>query len=147
MDQFFKIPQPFRNKIVGAPIVGLCCLLVGLLTWDLLSLALGSVIAAWCVWRSIFYYRKALFKEYDTFDGTCIWINRRRLRSQLEARFMSEDGEERSLWLRKSAPVRVGNQYRIYFSREEHPKTDSHYLSVAMASADVLGIELISPPS
>lgn len=77
-------------------------------------------------------------------EGTCIGITQKPFEKTQLVRLMDSEGIESTLRLHKGCKMKIGDQYRFYFSQRNLPWTGNRYLDTALMSGGFLGYEHIA---
>jgi len=138
-------PGILLQKLFVTLLLGAGCLTVGaiyyIVTLDTVFLVLSIALFVGCLYRSGSLYRMIVSKDYCITEGTCIGITPKPMRRYRSVRLMDSEGLETTLLLDKRTKVKIGCQYRIYFSQHQRPGLGSEYLDTALSGDSFLGIE------
>lgn len=114
-------PAALRNRWFLYGAAGAGFLLVGLAAFsalqDRILLWISTLLALGTLLRCLSFYRIVQAEAYEVVEGVCIELGRAGLRKCRKVRLLQEDGNEYTILLGKRMPLRIGNQYRIFFRR------------------------------
>lgn len=145
MDNLKASPRVLLQKLLFTVLIGIGCLLVGVAYYifarDRIFLALSGLVFLFSLSRGAGLYRMITKRQYEVVEGTCVSVAQRKLRKHCKIRIMDKDGIESTLLLGKQAKVKIGFQYRFYFSQAQRLSVGSEYFDTALSSDHFLGFE------
>ena len=110
---------PPAARLLSAAVGG-AFLLAGLVGFfalrDHILLTLSLVLALFTFLRCVSVYRTASSSAYETVKGVCVEVRCQPFRNRQRVQLMSLDSVEHTLMLDKQMRLRIGNQYRFYFT-------------------------------
>lgn len=145
MKNIFSFPKPIVQKILFTPLIGAGCFLLGLVFWlsarDKVLMLLGLAILGGCVAKGIGYYRLAVKGSYEVVTGTCVGLTRRAVGKYQTVKMMDQEGIETTLRVNKQNKFKIGDPYRLYFTKRNDNKIGNDYLESVLAADSFLGYE------
>ena len=142
------IPPILFKKIWLTGLIGAGCMLFGTVyffkTGDRILLVLSLLVFLCCIGKAISILRLAKKQRYEMVEGTCIGITQKPFEKTQIVRLMDNEGIESTLRLPKGCKIKIGGQYRFYFSQQNSSWTGSRYLDMALMADGFLGYEHIA---
>lgn len=147
MRKIFSFPKPIAHKILFTPLIGMGCFLLGFAFWlslqDRVLMLLGPAILAACIFKGIGYYRLAVTGKYETITGTCVGLTRRVVGKYQTIKLMDSKGLETTLRVNKQNKFKIGDGYRLYFTKRDENRIGNDYLESVLAADSFLGYEAV----
>jgi len=138
-------PKVLFQKLIYTVFIGLSFFVFGTAYFfyanDRIMLMLSGIVLVFSLWRAVDIYFIILKRKYEIVEGACVSVTSRPLSKFNRVRFMDKDGIESTVHLRKNVKLKIGFQYRLFFSQREHISTGSVRMDAALASGHFLGFE------
>lgn len=148
MRKIFLFPKPILHKILFTPLIGAGCFLLGIVFWlsvqDKVLMLLGLAIFIASAAKGTGYYRLAVTGKYEVVTGTCVGVTRRVVGKFQSVKLMDENGIETTIRVNKQNKFKIGDSYRLYFSKRSESKVGSEYLDSVLAADSFLGYESLA---
>lgn len=110
---------PLLRKWLLSCIIGLACLLVGIIMYvvsqDSILLTISILLAVLTCVRCTLLYRQIGNEAYEIIEGVCIKIKKAPLRKQRSLCLLTDSGAEHTVTLEQQMPLRIGNRYRLFY--------------------------------
>lgn len=140
---------PALLKAIGlTALIGAGCLGLGILyflkTKDRVLLFLSLLVFLGCTAKALSLYRIVRKRRYEVVEGTCIRAAQKPFGKMQTVGLLDADGTEHIVYLPKSCKMRVGRQYRLYFSQRRPPCSGNRRLDAALQTEGFLGYEGIA---
>lgn len=112
-------PLPLLRKWLLSCLIGLACLLVGIIMYvvsqDSILLTISILLAVLTCVRCTLLYRQIGNEAYEIIEGVCIKIKKAPLRKQRSLCLLTDSGAEHTVTLEQQMPLRIGNRYRLFY--------------------------------
>lgn len=146
MNKWTEFPAPLKKKTVLTGLIGIGCLLVGIAFYifgkDLIMLLLSIGIFLFSIYKAITLYLIASKGAYEKVEGVCTSIAPKLFGRYRKIKIVDEEKNERSLMIAKSSKIKVGDDYRFYFTRTEKLTISKEQFDLPDYSDTFLGYEL-----
>ncbi len=143
-----RVPPVLYKKIWLTGLIGAGCMLFGTVYFfkigDRILLILSLLVFFFCIGKAVFLFQIVKKQRYEAMEGTCIGITQRTFEKTQTIRLMDDNGIESTLRLPKGCKIKIGGQYRLYFSQRNSSWTGNHYLDTALMTGGFLGYEHIT---
>lgn len=141
-------PPALLKTIWLTTLIGTGCISLGILyflkTKDRVLLLLSLFVFLGCTAKALFLYRTVRKRRYETMEGICISTVQRAFGKIQTIGLLDADGSEHTLYVPKSCKIRIGRQYRLYFSQRSSPRSGNRRLDAALQTEGFLGYECIA---
>ena len=138
-------PKVLYNRMMNTVYVGLGCFIMGIAYYfyahDRITVMLSSAVLLFSLWRAYDIYLNISKQRYEIVEGICVGISAKPLSKYNKVRFMNQDGIESTVHLGKQTKMKIGFQYRLFFSQREYVSTGSTRMDTALLSDSFLGLE------
>ena len=140
---------PALLKAIGlTALIGAGCLGLGILyflkTKDRVLLFLSLLVFLGCTAKALSLYRTVRKRRYEVVEGTCIRAAQKPFGKMQTVGLLDADDVEHTLCLPKSCKMRIGRQYRLYFSQRNSSRSGNRRLDAALQTEGFLGYECIA---
>ena len=102
---------------------------------------LSTAVFLFSLCRGILLYNIISGKRYEIVEGTCVSVTAKPFRKYSVIKIMDQNAVESTLRLGKEAKVKIGTQYRFYFSGGERVTLGNDYFDSAFTTNQCLGFE------
>ena len=147
MEKWKAAPAPLKKKILLMALVGVGCLLVGIVlcvfSKDTMMLFLSLGVFGFSVYKAFSIYRLIAKNEYEVVEGTCVGIVPKMLGRYRKIKIMDDEANESTLLLDKQSKIKIGDRYRFYFKKTTRVTLGNEYFDTALASDCFLGYEAV----
>ena len=141
-------PPVLLKTIWLTALIGAGCIGLGILYYlnirDRILLFLSLSVFLGCIGKALFLYRTVRKRRYETMEGTCISAVQKPFGKMQTVGLLDADGTEHILYLPKSCKMRVGRQYRLYFSQRRPSCSGNRRLDATLQTEGFLGYEGIA---
>lgn len=141
-------PPALLKTIWLTALIGAGCIGLGILyylnTRDRILLFLSLSVFLGCIAKALFLYRSVRKRRYETVEGICISAAQKPFGKTQTVGLLDADGSEHTLYVPKSCKMRIGRQYRLYFSQRSAPRSGNRRLDAALHTEGFLGYECIT---
>ena len=141
-------PPVLLKTIWLTALIGAGCIGLGILYYlnirDRILLFLSLSVFLGCIGKALFLYRTVRKRRYETMEGTCISAVQKPFGKMQTVGLLDTDGTEHILYLPKSCKMRVGRQYRLYFSQRRPSCSGNRRLDATLQTEGFLGYEGIA---
>ena len=138
-------PKVLYNRMANTVYVGLGCFIMGTAYYfyahDRITVFLSGAVLLFSLWRAYDIYLNMSKEKYEVVEGICVGVSAKPLSKYNKVRFMNQDGIESTVHLGKQIKMKIGFQYRLFFSQREYVSTGSMRLDTALLSGNFFGLE------
>lgn len=129
MARLSEWPRPLLKKWIALMLIGAACLATGVIMrivhQDKILLVMSAILAAMTIVRCVFLFRRIGSGSYTTLEGVCVNIDWLPFQRRKRIRIITDQDEERSVYLDHRIRPSVGSAYRLYFMTDEPFPTDN----------------------
>jgi hypothetical protein len=145
MDKIKTAPAPLQRKLLLTVLIGALCLLVGVAMFlffrDAMMLMLSTAVCIGAILKGVSLFRVIFKEQYETIEGTCIFVSQNPIRKYRKIKIMDDNGNESSLLLNKQDKIKIGYRYRFYFKDTNRLTLGNSYLDTAFSNDCFIGFE------